>query len=220
MNTNELLAKIDNMISLYRGKLDEETAFRAVAEKALAQLPEGIEIEKVSQHAYKADALIELKPTDLEGVTKILQGLPGVRLTLLRDGCTSIIPASTLTDSEAEKNTEEIFPLILEFDNGSYGMQAKGIWWIVTPDGMTIKIECPIANPHTLARFRGKKSMASGSVYIKDEGFSHRFHQALRINWAAGSPEYYRRRTLYWQGSREPGQWDYQDVLDLSDNFN
>lgn len=220
MNTNELLTKIDNMISFYREKLEEETAFRAVAEKALAQLPEGIDIEKVSQHAYKADARIELKPTDLEGMAKILQGLPGVRLTLLRDGCTSIIPASTLTDSEAEKNTEEIFPLILEFDNGSYGMQAKGIWWIVTPDGMTIKIECPISNPHTLARFTGQKAFSHGTVYIKNEGFCHRFHQALRINWAAGSPEYYRRRTLYWQGNREPGQWDFRDILNLSDSFN
>lgn len=221
MNTNEILAKIDNMIGIYKKQLEEETAFRAVAEKALAQLPEGIEIEKVSQHAYKADALIELKPTDLEGMISILQQIPGVRLAIVRDGCTTIIPTSNLSNAEfTEKNAEDIFPLILEFDNGDYGMEAKGIWWIVTPDGMTIKIECPIANPHTLARFRGKKSMAGGSVYIKDEGFSHRFHQSMRINWAAGSPEYYRRRTLYWQGSREPGQWDYRDVLNLSDNFN
>lgn len=221
MSTNEILAKIDNLISIYQKQLNEETAFRAIAEKALSHMPDGIQIEKVSQHAYKADALIELKPVDLEGMISIMEQLPGTRLTIIREGCTSILPASNTTDAEfTEKEADEIFPLVIEFDNGSYGMQAKGIWWIVTPDGMTIKIHCPITSPHTLARFTGQKSMSHGSVYIKNEGFSHRFHQAMRINWAAGSPEYYRRRTLYWQGTREPGQWDYRDILDLSENFN
>ena len=187
----DMLTATHTSIAQAEKRLSDGRAFLELLESVQSGLPD-LPYESVSQHAYKADVLVNLKVENWADVRGVMEKLPPMPAVKQDDGCCSFIPEEAC---ETEVSTH-IFPLWVRLHNCT-GPEVQAQWYHRLPNGVRLAVHCNVKNTHAMVRWTGERAMSHGSVYMRSPGIHHKFTSRIGVNWWR-APDAHKEITVYW----------------------
>lgn len=162
MNRTQALQDLDK--KLERTKQDQVTE-----RDLLNSLPDALNFRFLSTHAYKAAGSIHIEVSDLTAIPALLEKLPAIPLTLVKQGTLSLQPSETVSDELKEKCERyvDVMPWTFEADKlKNYPVKASVRWYTKLSNGLRLKVTAELEKHSVVytASHSGKteKSLVTG----------------------------------------------------------